>query len=295
MLYNYKVCFSLLCFLVIISYIFHIEIKKKFETKDTKLIKNKSQSQSFRKYVAISTSIQVEKNFYMFYLPVTCQSWRRIGFEPIIIMVLSEINDSFVDLRTYNYYNESQQDSKKINAELTSLQLKVIEYLKRLQVKIFYMRAFKKYEAQIGMLARIFLGYISKEYIADDNDYIITSDTDLIPINHEYYEFSYKSDGEITVWNGFCCGIFEFKGEYYNEYAMSHIGMKKYMWRNILTYDVNFNKFFETFSSEINFDRSSIVKVINELFGQNRFFINPEIGKSKIFYTNKKLFSVCLL
>lgn len=59
---------------------------------------------------------------------------------------------------------------------------------------------------------------------------------------------------------------------------MSHIGMKKHMWRDILTYDSQFDSFFINHSLDVlNFDRDSIVKVINGFFGQNRFVINSKI------------------
>ena len=239
---------------------------------------NKSNTESFGKYVAISTSLEFEKDFYMFYLPMTCESWRRIGFEPIIIIVISGVNDLFVDLQTYNYKSEINSN-KQIVAKLSRLQLKVIEYLNRLQLKVFYLKSFRNYEAQIGMLARLFIGYISNEYIANDNDYIILGDTDLIPINPQYYDF--KNDSElITVWNAFCCQKFEYNNEIFREYPMSHIGMKKHMWRNILTFDSEFDVFLINSSfNSIGFDRSSIVRVINDFYGQNRFVINTDIGK----------------
>ena len=239
---------------------------------------NLKSTQSYRKYVAISTSLEFEKDFYLFYLPMTCESWRRIGFEPIIILVLTEVNETFIDLNTFNYRSEINKN-KLISANLSLLQLKVIEYLNRLQVKIFYLRSFKNYEAQIGMLARLFIGYISNDYITDDNDYIILGDTDLIPINLEYYDFEYKNDA-ITIWNAFCCKKFEHKKFLYREYPMSHIGMRKYMWKNILTYDSQFDVFFINRSFEIiSVDRSSIVKLINHFFGQNQFVINSKMGK----------------
>ena len=240
-------------------------------------INTEKQSKSYRKYVAISTSLEFAKDFYMFYLPMTCESWRRIGFEPIIIMVLSDVDEKFTDLDGFKYKIEI--NNKQIVAKLSLLQLKVIEYLNRLQVKIYYLRSFKNYEAQIGMLARLFIGYISRDYIANDNDYIILGDTDLIPINLEYYEF--KNDAQlITVWNAFCCGNFEYNNENFREYPMSHIGMKKHMWRDILKYDSQFDVFFIDDSLDvITFDRSSIVRVINDFYGKNRFVINTEIGK----------------
>ena len=240
---------------------------------------------TLQRYVAISTSLEIEKDFYMFYLPMTCESWRRIGFEPIIIMVLSDVNDTIADLDRFNY--KSEMNSKQIVANLTRLQLKVIEYLNRLQVKIYYLRSFKNYEAQIGMLARLFIGYISIEYIWNDNDYIILGDTDLFPINRAYYESYDKSDFKaISIWNSLCCSPFEFNGVFYPEYAMCHIGMTKVMWRRLLSYNIKLDKFIISHDSEIGFDRSSIVRVINEFFGKNRFENNTALGMKRLFFEN---------
>lgn len=235
---------------------------------------------SFQKYVAISTSLEFEKDFYMFYLPMTCESWRRIGIEPIIIIVISDVNDSFVDLETYNY--KSEINGKLINANLSILQLKVLEYLNRLKVKIFFFRSFKNYEAQLGMLARLFIGYISNEYIANENDYIIMSDTDIIPINHKYYDIDYSNDS-ISIWNAFCCSNFKYKNLHYSEYPMSHIGMKKYMWKNILTYDSQFEVFFN------NNYKSNLDRVTNKgLFDPNRFEINSKVENFDLHTLNKQ-------
>lgn len=280
-LFLFKYLLRLFALLLIFQslYFYKLLISNEFNRNNIQTInENFKSTKSYRKYVAISTSLEFEKDFYLFYLPMTCESWRRIGFEPIIILVLTEVNETFIDLNTYNHRSEINKN-KLISANLSLLQLKVIEYLNRLQVKIFYLSSFKNYEAQIGMLARLFIGYIGNDYILDDNDYIILGDTDLIPINLNYYDFDYKNDA-ITIWNGFCCRKFEYKKVLYREYPMSHIGMRKYMWKNILTYDSQFDVFFINRSFEnISVDRSSIVKLINHFFGQNQFVINSKMGK----------------
>lgn len=169
------------------------------------------------KYVAISSNLDIAKDFYMFYLPVTCQAWRRVGFEPIVILIVPELGERFVfdvanvAAKTKYYDDDASDDSNttydSFKAELNPLQIKVIEYLTFLRVKIFYLRSLKDYDVILGMLARIFIGYIGHKYVENENDFVILSDTDLIPINEAYYRFNEKKRS-LKCWNAGCCGHF---------------------------------------------------------------------------------------
>lgn len=127
-----------------------------------------------RKYVTLSVSFEPEmaKDYYIFYLPVTCQAWRRIGYEPIIILVMPDTNEKFVDinklLRNIPFEDENETN-KPFQASLNPVQLKVIEYLNLLKVKIFYLKSLRKYEVEIAMVSRIFIGYIGQHYIGINN------------------------------------------------------------------------------------------------------------------------------
>ena len=183
------------------------------------------------KYVLISTSVQESKDFYTIYLPVVCQAWLKIHFQPIVVLVLS---DSFI--------RPSNGSSRHFRTRLNLMQLKVIEYLKRMpQVKIYYFTAKPGYDVATGMLARMFVGFMTERYIESDNDFVLLSDSDLVPIDATYYELPTDANvmaNQIVIWNAHCCGNLSFRGKSYQQYPMSHIGMTKRHWRRIIQFDM---------------------------------------------------------
>lgn len=80
-----------------------------------------------------------------------------------------------------------------------------------------------------SMICRLFPGAID---FLDDEDYVLTSDSDLIPIRKAYYQV--QDYDAIGVWNGFCCGTFQLKNKTYEMYPMGHIGMKKKLWKEVM-------------------------------------------------------------
>ncbi len=42
------------------------------------------------RYAVISLDLDTNLEFYLFYLPITCMSWRLINFEPIVLAVVSD-------------------------------------------------------------------------------------------------------------------------------------------------------------------------------------------------------------
>ena len=241
----------------------------KWASNDKKYVKS-------RGYVAISTNLQTDKEYYIFYLPIVCEAWRRVGYEPILIFVINDLNNTQINLNSsiqLNDFDVGKNENKVLTAKLNSLQLKVVEQLQELNVKIYYFRSFRNYEVQLGMLARIFIGFVSSKYIQDPNAFIILSDTDLIPIRRSYYR---PKKGAINIWNAFCCGNFTFKEVTYQEYPMSHVGMRKFEWMQLLMFNSRLDKFYSNRTANIN--RFSIVKVINDFYGENRFLMNNQIG-----------------
>lgn len=237
--------------------------------------------QPITKYVAISASMDLEHDFYIFYLPMVCQAWRRVGFEPVVILAIPSQDDVYVNLSsaTYPYDNNNNNDEDKhrnieFNATLNSLDRKAIEYLEFLNVKIFYLRTYRTYEPQFGQLSRVLVGYLGKDYIGDDNDLVLLTDSDLIPIKQSYYSMN-EIDGietdAIKVWNAFCCDRFTYKGRVYDQFPMSHVGMRKHEWRQLVENLARHNH-------TIGFDRRSLVNIFNSFYGRNCF----RTGTSKI-------------
>lgn len=161
------------------------------------------------KYALLSSNIDDTNNlFYIFYLPFTAQAWRTVGYEPVVLLVTSQKNN------------------------LTRYALKTIEYLNLLNVKLVYIDCDPDYQVITSMVGRLFVGVLDEE-IVKEQDFVITSDADLIPLQKSYYEANINNT-EIKVWNAFCCGNFDFKGKSIAMYPIGHIGMRKYQWKEMM-------------------------------------------------------------
>ena len=145
-----------------------------------------------KKYSIISINVNTGVN-YFFHLPIVLLSWRRVGFEPIFLIVRS---------------------TKLI---LNKFDNKTIKYLNQLQAKIVYVESVPDFEKTTAMIVREMAGVLSDDII-NDNDYVITTDADLYPIDYMYY--ASFNDGSIHVWNAGCCGTFEFENEKFTMFPM---------------------------------------------------------------------------
>ena len=68
-------------------------------------------------YAVISIDLDTNLDFYLFYLPITCLSWRLINFEPIILAIISDTTFS------------------------NKLVLKTLEYLIYFKFKVVYLKS----------------------------------------------------------------------------------------------------------------------------------------------------------
>ena len=163
------------------------------------------------KYVVLSVSILPNTNFYYFQLPMLVKAWRKVGFKSIIILVTPEL---------------PIKDKEA---------LKTIEYLEKFKASIIYLRSIDKYEKILSLTSRLFVGYLN-ESIINDEDFIITSDSDLYPIEKNFYlNHYYRSDKSmIFVWNAYCCGEFKYRNELFTMYPIGHIGTTKKNWRSLM-------------------------------------------------------------
>ena len=93
-------------------------------------------------------------------------------------------------------------------------------------------------EVITSLVSRLF-GSLLDESIVGETDFIITSDTDLYPIDSNYYlnDTALDKDESIFLWNAFCCGNFKFGNRSYTMYPIGHIGMKKKYWRSVMSLD----------------------------------------------------------
>lgn len=200
---------------------------------------------SFKKFVVISSTVEYFKDYYMFYLPLVAQAWRRIKYEPIFLIASSR------------YLNESN-----------SLAQIVLKYLKHLNVTLVHVPTKPNYEVITGMVCRLFCGLISDNLIRD-NDFIITSDSDLFPISKSYFKVDHSSDN-IKIWDAGSCDDFKFNSRSYEMYAMAHIGMKKSQWRKVMNLE-----------SSAQLNSNQILGLVIDLYGDSYVKTNSEIQRGK--------------
>ena len=187
-----------------------------------------------KKYVVLSTNIDATKDYYTFYLPVIIHAWRIFSYEPIVLLV-------------------SANNIGRINRNSTFS--RVFEYLNKSNVAIIQIETVQAYEMVITQFVRLFIGVLPNQIVRDD-DYLITSDTDLVPLRRDYYRGI--AHDSISVWNAYCCSNFKHNdNNTYAMYPMGHIGMTKETWRKVM----------ELNTSEYRLDGKSVLKKLFEIFG----------------------------
>lgn len=176
-------------------------------------------SSPINKFALLSVSILPDREFYYFQLPMIVKAWERIGFRTIVMIISS------------NFPIENR------------LALKTIEYIKRFNAIVLYVDTPKHYEVIVSLVMRLFGGLLD-DNIVKDEDFIITSDSDLYPVDRKYYLYDedlMKND-TCYLYNAYCCGPFWYKNKNYTMFPMGHIGMKKKYWRKVMNlenYKVN--------------------------------------------------------
>jgi hypothetical protein len=181
----------------------------------------------------------------MFHLPMVTQSWRRLHFEPIIFVI-------------------------KPKNEKNKLALTVLKYLKLLNTTVIEVTTVENYEVIIGMVSRLFVGLLPDNLI-QENDMILTSDTDLFPLNENY--FSFDSSNSIKLWNIDCCDDFIYNNETYKMYTLLNMGMRKFQWRQVMQLDNQ---------NELKLDGESVIKLVRKMFGNSFIKKNMDIERGDL-------------
>jgi hypothetical protein len=142
------------------------------------------------------------------YIPICAIAWRRIGYEPLVLIVNNP------------------------KATVSQVANKTIEYLNRFGVRIVYVPAPLDNMDQLGQLARLYSGALPDDVIKDE-DYILTTDSDMIPVSSTF--FNQYNTKAINILNAFGVNRFvEHKGEKYDMVPMMFIGMRKWQWREVM-------------------------------------------------------------
>ena len=146
-----------------------------------------------KSFAIFACSIHSTTIVYTFYAPILVASWRRVGYETIVYFV---------------------GDFTKPNILSHRLNL-TRAYLKKLDAQIIDIQCPENYSIKVSQMIRVFSGFLP-ESIVSDNETIITSDSDLMPLQSKFYTKANYSEG--FVYNAFCCGSFQRRNRTYRMY-----------------------------------------------------------------------------
>ncbi|CAF1529020.1 unnamed protein product, partial [Rotaria sp. Silwood1] len=162
-----------------------------------------------RRFAVFACSIHSTILAYTFYTPIAAASWKRVGYETIAIFV---------------------GDFTKPNVLTGRLNLSR-NYLKHMGGHIVDIQCNESYSVKLSQLVRVFSGFLP-DSIVQDEDNILTGDSDLIPLKASEYKPTPGTNG--FIFNAFCCGTFQRRGKTYTMFPMGHIFLQKKAWRAII-------------------------------------------------------------
>jgi hypothetical protein len=137
-----------------------------------------------RQFTIFACSIHSTTQAYTFYTPITASSWKRVGYETIVVFV--------GDFTLPNVL------TSRLNLSRT--------YLKHVGAYVMDIQCNASYAVKLSQLVRVFSGFLPDSIVHDD-DYILTGDSDLMPLKAKEYLPTSGTDG--FIFNAFCCGSFK--------------------------------------------------------------------------------------
>ncbi|CAF1473476.1 unnamed protein product [Didymodactylos carnosus] len=141
----------------------------------------------------------------------------RVGYEVIVVFV-----GDFHAQRLSNSTAE-QNLAKRINLTHT--------FLLKIGAHVVNLPCNSSYAIKMSQIVRVFVGFLPTA-IVQDNDYIITADSDLLPVKFSEYQPTTGTDG--FIFNAFCCGNFKRRSKSYRMFPMGHIYLRKDVWRDLI-------------------------------------------------------------
>jgi hypothetical protein len=210
------------------------------------------------RFAVISTSLASESKFYyMLYIPICAIAWRRIGYEPLVLMVRNR------------------------NSTLNGVSYKTIQYLKKFRIRVLNIEAPLENANQLGMIARLFLGGLPDDIVHDD-DFLLTTDSDLLPIKKNYFNF-YNTKA-ISILNAFNIGKVMYRNKEVDMYPMAYVGMRKWQWRGVMNLSRNFK-----------LNGEMIMSHMREIHGVTQFRKNTDIVRGdNVWYLDQKTLTTAI-
>jgi hypothetical protein len=145
---------------------------------------------SNRRFAIFACSIHSKTLAYSFYTPITAASWKRVGYETIVVFVGNFTLPNVLTAR--------------LNLTRT--------YLKYVGANIIDIQCNSSFAIKLSQLVRVFAGFLPDSIVHDDDD-ILTGDSDLMPLKASEYQPTNGTDG--FIFNAFCCGSFKRRGRSY--------------------------------------------------------------------------------
>ena len=205
-------------------------------------VKNGPQKRKFAVVsIAVPNCLEVKPHFwtYVFYLPLTIEAWKRIGFDTIVIMIAD---------------NNSIQPSAE----------RLLNHVIETSVNIGYMHVIS-IDIQTNltlMMSQVLRLYTSHLAHFKKDDFILTSDVDLWPIRKE--RFNMDKNKKILITNSECCPKFTYKDKFYQQFPLCHIGMSAAQWRFIFPLKLK-NKRKSKFERYYQYDQSDLRPILRKL------------------------------
>lgn len=161
-------------------------------------------SQMFAVY-GCTTPLKTDYN-YVFYLPLTALAWQRVGFRSLVILVGS-----------------------KAQWLKTPVLRHVLTSLEERHAVVVFLESPAQNAIMLSQVSRLFAASLHK---FQDNDYLLTTDSDLWPFHGPLYTL--PKGKHVLSLNSKCCGRFEWKGQTYQMLPMGNIGASANTWREIM-------------------------------------------------------------
>lgn len=143
-----------------------------------------------RRFAIFACSIHASVLAYTFYTPITAASWTRAGYESIVVFV--------------GDFSKPGVLSPRLNLSRN--------YLKRVGAHIVDLQCNESYSVKLSQMVRLFAGFLP-DSIVQDEDNILTGDSDLMPLKVGEYRPTAGTNG--FIFNAFCCGTFQRRGKSY--------------------------------------------------------------------------------
>ena len=148
---------------------------------------------------------------YAFYLPLTALAWERIGFESVILIAGSK----------------SEWDQSEAAAY-------ILRHLEERKCIVKFIESNEMNQLSISQIARLF-AYKFDTFA--DNDYIVTSDADVWPLEKDFFVIPARHS--VLSTNAFCCGHFTHKDRHYRMRPMVSIGSYTMFWKAMMETEHN--------------------------------------------------------